>query len=142
MAFQTLSQTTLVPRVQTLVNTKGDTIIQMKLADAKIILTDLYNKQISDSLVKVYMVRDNINASSITLLKSEVDLYKEKCVNLSSMIDNDTKIITDKNTEIGLLNQTIKQQKKEIRKQKFLKIVGFTSAVVLPIITLIYITKN
>ena len=32
---------------------------------------------------------------------------------------------------------TIKQQKKEIRKQKLLKLVGFTTSIILPILTLI-----
>jgi len=128
--------------VQTLVNAKGDTLVQMRLADAKIILTDLYDKQIADNLVQVYMVRDNINASSITLLKSEVDMYKAKCGNLSLIIDNDTKIIVDKDTEIGLLNKTIKDQKREIRKQKILKVMGFTAAVILPITTIILMTQH
>lgn len=109
----------------------------MNLADAKIILTDLYNKQISDSLVTIYSVRDSLNSSNIKLLKTELDLYKEKCGNYDIILKNNSKMVSDKDAEIGVLNQTIKDQKKEIRKQKFLKIVGFTAAVVLPITTLI-----
>ena len=142
LAFPTLSQTTLKTeqRVQTLVNTKGDTLIQLSLADAKIVLTDLYDKQISDSIISVYEVRDSINASSINLLKKDVDKYKEKCGNFTIMLDNNIKLIVNKDTEIGVLNKTIKEQKKEIRKQKFLKIMGFTAAVVLPITVLILTT--
>jgi len=139
-----LSQTTLKtePRVQTFVNSKGDTLVQMSLADAKVLLTDLYDKQISDSLVDVYALRDSINASRVFLLKREVDLYKEKCGNYVTMIDNNTKVIANKNTEIDVLNQTIKQQKKEIRKQKVLKVMGFTAAVILPILTIILMTHH
>src|SRR5476649_1401836 len=92
MVFPMLSQTTLKqePRVQTFVNSKGDTLVQMSLADAKILLTDIYDKQISDSLVDVYMLRDSINTSRVFLLKREVDLYKEKCGNYIAMIGNDT----------------------------------------------------
>ena len=49
----------------------------------------------------------------------------------------DQSILDNKNSELGLKDKTIKQQKKEIRKQKFLKIVGFTGSIILPILTLI-----
>ena len=133
-----LTKTT--PRVQTLVNLKGDTVIQMSLADAKIILVTVFDKQIADSIIAVYETRDSLNSSTITLLKSEVDLLKDKVGNLNTMISNDTKIIVNKDSEITLLNQTIKDQKSEIRKQKVLKILGFTAAVVLPITVLIILT--
>lgn len=135
MTSQTISKPE--PRVQTLINSKGDTMIQMNLADAKIILNDLFDKQVSDSLVDIYSVRDSLNMVKVNLLKSEVDTYKEKCGNYSIMISNFTKLIVNKDTEISLLNQIIKDQKKEIRKQKILKILGFTAAVVLPITTLL-----
>jgi len=113
----------------------------MTLADAKIVLSDLYNKQISDSLIEVYMIRDEINTSTISLLKTDVDLYIKKCNNLNIIINNDTKIIDNKDTEIALLNETINTQKKEIIKQKVLKIMGFTAAVVLPITTILLMAK-
>lgn len=113
----------------------------MTLADAKIVLSDLYNKQISDSLIEVYVSREKINSSTISLLKTDIDLYKKKCSNLDLIINNDTKIISNKDTEISLLNETIKTQKKEIRKQKVLKIMGFTAAVVLPITTILLMAR-
>lgn len=133
------SQTSLTkePRVQTLVNAKGDTVIQMSLADAKIILVTVFDKQIADSLISVYETRDSLNSSTIILLKSEVDLLRTKNRNFEHMLLNDTQIMVNKNVEIDLLNKTIKQQKKEIRKQKILKIIGFVAAVALPITTII-----
>jgi hypothetical protein len=144
MAFQMHSQTTLKieQRAQTLINSRGDRLVQMSLADAKILLTDLYDKQIADSLVGVYMFRDSLNLSRVALLKREVDIYKEKCGNYAMMLFNDTKVIVNKNTELDLLNKIIKDQKKEIRKQKVLKVIGFTGAVVLPIIVIILMTHN
>ena len=138
------SQTTLKieQRAQTLINSRGDRLVQMSLADAKILLTDLYDKQIADSLVGVYMFRDSLNLSRVALLKREVDIYKEKCGNYAMMLFNDTKVIVNKNTELDLLNKIIKDQKKEIRKQKVLKVIGFTGAVVLPIIVIILMTHN
>jgi len=137
MAFPMLSQTISTPRVQTLVNAKGDTLIQMSLADAKIILVTVFDKQIADSLISVYEKRDSLHTSTITLLKSEVDLLRTKNNNFEKIILNDTKIIANKDTEINLHLDTIKKQKKEIRKQKILKVLGFTAAVVLPITTII-----
>jgi hypothetical protein len=113
----------------------------MTLADAKVILNDLYGKQISDSLIEVYMEREAIHLSTISLLKSEVDVYKSKCSNLGMIITNDSSIIANKDTEINLHLDTIKKQKKEIRKQKILKVIGFTAAVVLPITTIILMAK-
>jgi len=46
-------------------------------------------------------------------------------------------VISNKDREIVLKDNIIKQQKKEIRKQKVLKIIGFSGAIILPIITLI-----
>lgn len=133
------SQTSLTkePRVQTLVNAKGDTVIQMSLADAKIILVTVFDKQIADSLISVYETRDSLSSSTIILLKSEVDLLRTKNLNFEHMLLNDTQIMVNKNVEIDLLNKTIKLQKKEIRKQKILKIIGFVAAVALPITTII-----
>jgi hypothetical protein len=136
MALQVHSQT-ISPRVQTLVNSKGDTLIQMTLADAKIVLADVLGKQYSDSLVSVYTDRDSLQNNIIILQKEELLLMSEKFNNQKTIADNLNQVLANKDTEIALLNDTIKKQKKEIRKQKFLKVLGFTAAVVLPITTII-----
>lgn len=141
MTFQMLSQTSSTPRVQTLVNSKGDTIIQMSLADAKIILSTIFDKQISDSIISVYETKDSLTNIKVILLKSEFNKLTIKNNNLEQMILNDSKIIVNKDTENNLLNLTIKQQQKEIRKQKILKIIGWTAAVALPITTIILMAK-
>lgn len=63
---------------------------------------------------------------------------KEK-LNLEQMNENLNEVIINKDKEIAFKDETIKEQKKEIRKQKFLKIIGFSAAVALPILTLILI---
>ena len=141
MTFQMLSQTSSTPRVQILVNSKGDTIIQMSLADAKIILSTIFDKQISDSIISVYETKDSLTNIKVILLKSEFNKLTVKNNNLEQMILNDSKIIVNKDTENNLLNLTIKQQQKEIRKQKILKIIGWTAAVALPITTIILMVK-
>ena len=131
----------LEPRVQLLVNPKGDTLLQIPIEDAKIILTDLLQKEYADSMLIVYSLRDDLNKSTISLQLSEIKLLQEKCKNQELLSDNLNKIITNKDTEIVYLNDTIKKQKKEIRKQKFLKILGFTAAVVLPITIIILMSR-
>ena len=44
--------------------------------------------------------------------------------------------------EVKDLNDIIKKQKKEIRKQKILKIIGYTAAVALPISTIILMSNT
>ena len=57
-------------------------------------------------------------------------------------LDSNTIMIVDqyKDKEIKLKDETIEAQKKEIKKQKRLKIVGFIGSILLPIITLIAIS--
>ena len=116
---------------------KNDTLIQFKLEDARFILTNVLEKEILDSLVKEYQISDSLKDVRINLQDSVI-----KDLTLKSSIQNDViiytnEIILNKNKEIAILNNVIKQQKKEIRKQKVLKIIGFTAAVVLPILVLI-----
>ena len=57
--------------------------------------------------------------------------------NCDEMVSNLEKIISNKDSEIVLKDDIIKQQKKEIRKQKFLKFLGLAGSVILPIVTLL-----
>jgi hypothetical protein len=52
-----------------------------------------------------------------------------------------TKVIENKDKEITLLNDVVKQQKKEIIKQKLLKLGGFSGAIILPVITALILLK-
>lgn len=142
MAFPMHSQTTLTtPRVTTVVNSKGDTLIQMNLADAKTILADVLDKKIVDSLLIGYIEKDKISAETIILQKSEIVKLQQTSVNKDVMLSNLEHIIANNAIEVKDLNDIIKKQKKEIRKQKFLKIIGFTAAVALPVATIILLTK-
>lgn len=123
-------------RVKTVVNSVGDTLIEMSLADAKIILADIIDKQVADSMLLVYEFKDSISKSTIQVQLKQINILKEKVVNCETIIANLNEMLANKDKEIDLLNETIKKQKREIRKQKMLKIIGFTSAVVLPVVTL------
>ncbi len=113
----------------------------MKLADAKVILSSILEKQVVDSMLIVYEKRDKINSSTITLQVDKIRLLQQKCNNQYAMVVNLNKIVLNKDNEIILKDDIIKQQKKEITKQKVLKIFGFISAVVLPIVVLILMSK-
>ncbi len=139
MVLPTHSQTTSKLRAQAVINSAGDTLIQLKLADAKIILNDVLDKQVSDSMLTVYLKRDSLNSSTILFQKKEIVDLVSKTTNLELIIDNDKQLVSNKDKELTILNEIIKKQKKEIIKQKVLKIIGFTAAVVLPI-TLILLT--
>jgi len=133
-----LSQNTLTEknRVQVIVNEKGDTLIQMSLDDAKIILTSLIEKDITDSILAQYIVKDSINTNIILIQSSKIYFLNEKINNLESIIENCKTILYNKDSEIAIMNEIMKKQQKEIKKQKRLKIIGFISAAVLPIVTL------
>ena len=137
MALPSQSQTISKGEVKTLVNENGDTLVMMNLEDARIILSDLMEYEIVDSLLAVYEEKDSLNTHTITLQKDIIVKLTKKSSNQQVQIDNFQTILDNKNEEIGLKDETIKQQKKEIRKQKFLKIIGFTGSIVLPILTLL-----
>lgn len=139
MSLQTLSQNISIKnnRVTAIVS-DSDTLIQFKLSDAKIILVDVLEKEKLDSIVKYYEINDSLKDINIGLQYSMITDLQTKSLLQIKVVDNLNIIITNKDKEISLLNETIKKQKKEIRKQKVLKIMGFTAAIVAPIIVLIY----
>lgn len=136
MASPILSQTISKGEVRTIVE-NGDTLVIMNLEDAKVILNDLLEYEIADSLLTVYKEKDTLNTNTITLQKEVIFKLMEKSENQQSQIDNFQQILDNKNSELGMKEDTIKQQKKELRKQKFLKFLGLGGSVILPIIAIL-----
>ncbi len=136
MVSPILSQTISKGEVRTIVE-NGDTLVIMNLEDAKLILNDLLEYEIADSLLTVYKEKDTLNTSTITLQKEVIFKLMEKSENQQSQIDNFQQILDNKNSELGMKEDTIKQQKKELRKQKFLKFLGLGGSVILPIIAIL-----
>lgn len=135
------SQTSLTPRVITTINTKGDTLISFYLKDAKTILKDVLDKPIIDSLLKEYQNRDSIQTKTITLYLKDIKLLTLKSENQEKQIADLYDIIINKDKEIAIDETIIKKQKKEIRKQKILKVVFMITTVVLPVLTLLAIIR-
>lgn len=136
MVSPTLSQTISKGEVRTIVE-NGDTLVIMNLEDAKVILNDLLEYEIADSLLTVYKEKDTLNTNTITLQKEVIFKLMEKSENQQSQIDNFQQILDNKNSELGMKEETIKQQKKELRKQKFLKFLGLGGSIILPIIAIL-----
>ena len=126
-------------RVQVFVNEQGDTLVQMNYEDARILLEDVLHYEYADSLLTVYKERDSLNTKTITLQKEVLMKMGQEKENLQQIVDNFEDIVTNKDSELELNKNIIKQQKKEIRRQKTLKIIGFAGSVILPIITILLI---
>jgi len=142
MALPVSSQITLKPnQVKAFINENSDTLIAMRLGDAKTILTDVLNYQIADSLVKVYEAKNDKQNEIIIVQKEVIDNLQLKIDNKDEQLNILTKVIENKDKEITLLNDVVKQQKKEIIKQKLLKLGGFSGAIILPVITALILLK-
>ena len=137
MILPITSQTISRGEVKEIINNNGDTLILMNLEDAKIVLSDLLEYEIVDSLLTVYKEKDTLNTNTIVLQKDVIIKLTQKSENQQSLIDNFEQILSNKDIELDVKTQIIKHQKKEIRKQKTLKIVGFIGSILLPILTLI-----
>ena len=137
MVLPAVCQTTLNGNIESLVNDKGDTLIVMYLDDAKMLLTDLLECEVTDSLLNIYIERDSLNKEKIILKDNIIEKLKLQNQNSENIIKNLEEIVGNKDEEISLKDKTIKEQKKEIKKQRNLKRLGFIGSIVLPILTLI-----
>lgn len=120
----------------------GDTLIAMHLDDAKIVLKGVLDGEIADSLVKVLVERDKVKNGIIELQTKEIKKLQEQSKNKDLQRANLDGIIKNKNTEIATLEAIIAEQKREIRKQKIIKTLALVGDVVLPVLTLLYITTH
>lgn len=121
------------PRVKPVVNTKGDTLIQLKLSDAKIILKDVLAKEVCDSTVAEYIQLDNLRTGTIALQKYKITTLESKLNNYDTMLGNLETVVKNKNNEIGMLNEIIKKQNRAILKEKVFKFMGFGIAILIPV---------
>jgi hypothetical protein len=136
MALPLNSQITLKKgQVKTFVSDNGDTLITMRIEDAKLILIDILNYQIADSIISQYEAKDKESSKVITLQKNAIDKLYNQLANDELRISALEVVIKNKDKEIAFKDDVIKKQKREIRKQKALKILGFSGAIILPVVT-------
>lgn len=122
-------------QVKTFVTDSGDTLITMRIEDAKVILTDILNYQIADSIISEYEAKDKETSKVITLQKNAILKLSNELANDEARIAALESVIKNKDVEIAFKDDVIKKQKKEIRKQKLLKILGFSGSIILPVVT-------
>ena len=134
------SQTISKGEVREIINTRGDTLILMHLEDARMVLSDLLEYEVVDSLLTVYKNKDSLDSNILSMHKDVIVKLTQKTNNLQSIVDNFEQILSNKNAEIEFKDKIIKAQEKEIKKQKRLKIVGFIGSVIIPIFILISLT--
>lgn len=136
------SQVTLKEgEVKTILSDKGDTLIVMGINDGKSILSDVLRCEILDSMVTEYENKDKANTTIITTLKEIETKQGQQIEILEKQVLNCEKIVSNKDEEISLRNQIINEQRKEIRKQRLLKIAGFSGSIILPVITALLMIK-
>ena len=121
------------PRVKPVLNKAGDTLIQLKVSDAKILLKDVLEKKLCDSTVAEYIQLDNLRSGTIALQQDKITTLETKFSNCNTMVGNLETVVKNKDTEIGLLNDIIKKQDRVILKQKMFKFMGFGVAIIVPI---------
>jgi parvulin-like peptidyl-prolyl isomerase len=122
------------PRVETLINSDKDTVIQFKINDARVILRDILDKKYVDSLLAVHENLNTINEQIIRLDGDHIKLLEDESKNKSFMITDLTEVTKNKDKSIAILNNAVVQQKKEIRKQKFIKYLAVISTITLGIL--------
>ncbi len=147
LALQMSSQNSLTvsnnkPKAFTSINSKGDTLVSFYLKDAKTILADLLDKKIVDSLYIEYKKNDSIKDKKISLLVKDIKLLQLESSNKDIQIANLNTIIANKDKSALLDADTIKKQKKEITKQKVLKVVFMITTVALPVLVLLATLKT
>lgn len=120
-------------RIKIHIDAKGDTLTTMYYADSKILLEDVLQKKYSDSLVEVYKERDIIHISVNRLQKKTIANLINKNIKLEDIIVNLEGIMINRDRELEIANEVIDEQKKEIKRQKTKKVLGFIGAGVLTI---------
>jgi hypothetical protein len=120
----------------------GDTLIQMHLLDAKTVLKGVLDGEIADSLLNIFMVRDSINSEIIQMQVSQIRLLQEKSKNQAQLNDNLNTIIKNKDLEITKLNAIIVEQKKQIKKERFVKKLSLIGNVVIPAVLIVLFLVN
>lgn len=133
----THSQNISKGEVKTTINQKGDTLIVMRLDDAKPILMDLLDYELIDSLLAEYQKRDSIQDTIIALKVKKIEALQQKSDNQEQQKKNLENIIKNKDEEIWYKDDIIEQQRREIKKQKTFKIVGMITTGILIIISLL-----
>jgi hypothetical protein len=109
----------------------------MNVKDARVILSDLLDKQYVDSILDVYEENEKIYKSIIMLQMIDIKKLEILSQNKDNQMELLMQIIDNQKNEIGYLENTINVQNKQIKKQKRLKIIGFIGIGILTFILIL-----
>ena len=136
---QTLSKN---QRIKTIVTEQGDTLLQMKISDAKKLLSILLEKEVNDDLLATYIKRDSLNKELVTVKDEKIkNLQTDRDV-LNAIIDNLNQTITNNEGKVKQLQAKVIEQEKDLKKERFLKKVGFIGCILLPVLTILFGNMN
>lgn len=138
LSFNSNAQAPPLGETRIMVNKAGDTVLLINLSDAKIILSDLLDKPIVDSLIIAYKNKDVQSNTVISLLKSQIDLLQAKSDNRDEQTNNLNQMINNKDIEISLTKNEILELRKELKKQRLVKKLAISTAIILPLLILFY----
>lgn len=134
MALPALSQTTS-KGLRAEIRSKDTVALIMHIEDARLMLADLLDYEIVDSLLTVYQEKDSINMLIINEKDVIIEAQSAQIDNYKLKSDNYEQIIRNKNTELGIMLAEIEELKKEVKKERNKKRFAIICAVAGPIVT-------
>ena len=140
MALSGVSQTTSIDTENNNVrlSEKGDSItLVLHIDDAKLVLGDLLDYEKVGSLLLLYQQKDSINIQVIKRKEIIISTQEEKIENFILQIDNYRQILQNKDSEITIFLDRIKQLEKLLKKERRKKKIAIAAAVVGPVVTAI-----
>lgn len=124
-------------RIKIFIDVKGDTITSMSYRDSKILLEDVLKFRFADSLNIEYAKREIVFNDIIGSQKNVISLLTTKNNNLTEINTNLESILLNRDEELAITHKVIKEQEKEIKRQKTKKVLGFIGAGALAIATIL-----
>jgi hypothetical protein len=131
------SQTIYKQRVYKSVNENNDTIISFLLSDAKFLLSELKVAELNDSIIRIYQHKVTLQDSIIFNQNKQITLLEDKNTNSDKINYNQGLLLDNKDMEISIYEDIIKQQNRSIRKAKITKIILIGIITVSPLMLLI-----
>jgi hypothetical protein len=131
------SQTIYKQRVYKTINENNDTIISFLLSDAKFILAELKVAELNDSIIRIYQNKVSVQDSIIFNQSKQITLLEDKNKNSDKINYNLGLLLDNKDKEISINQDIIKQQNRSIRKAKITKIILIGIITVSPLMLLL-----
>lgn len=119
----------------------GDTIFQFNINQTRKITEISKSYDVCDEMLVVYIQKDSLQQKAIENLKEEIVNYKILVSNLEKVVENDKLIIKNMETVNLLLEDSNKQLRKQLKIQKFWKIMGFATTGVAVGVVIILLAK-